>query len=559
MQVRYLVPTGGSWDRELDKCVALAGLPKVPALGATYTLPSPFGNKPGHCVVWYKGSSGWSAHVSVVSTTSGVNGTLAACNGDGNVVVTVGSGTRMPHSSGLAAPATTTAPTDICIAVYCQTTEVVATKVVHEKRKYLVSAASSWDKGDPEDYIILPDMPTKVAGGAVRFLKMVSPFGDKLVQTEVWIKFAGTWRRGEETYWNSNFMGVLSACPGDGHLYINIASFPQHVDNATGPVNIPPGSTGTAGNTYKDYELCVIASVPEELNLPTISAKELAECITLDTAGWVAVPGMPATGEMLWVAPENGTLRLVKVTGTGYGGALKAEDKVASSKWQLVINTANAAQTVYMPVSTGESFRLARTQATIAIEFRALRGCETKYALYSQTGGGGQVNPEDAIRVGEIRNYSRYDAEIAENPAFLAIPVATEIDTASYPDFAALVGYTGRYPIPAADYCGAQSVPYIYLGKYTGDTLPEPLRSDISVGSGYDDARIAFVVDDDGLEISVPLVTMGAADTPLGSPALLFDVEGAAEPMELRLRASDQPYATPDPMEILVRYAPRDK
>jgi len=551
MQVRYLVPENTTWDREPDKCVETSGLPKVPTSGQTYRLPSPFGTKPGVCVVWLLRQNGWYVHTPTIASPGDDRGTIAACSGDGWVHVTVAKQAPSTTATGLAAPASgVEAVTDICIAVYCQVTEVVATHIVGNRQYYLTAPGSSWDKGGAADRIELPDMPLKFAGGTARNYKWASPFGSKLVPTEAWIKFVGVWRRCEDTlYHNPNHYGVRSACPGDGYIYANISQYPCNSDTAINSGNIPIGTTGTAGNTYKDYEICIIASVDESVELPTISAKELFED-TVKYTGWVDISAVAKVNTTVdWVAPSNGYIRAAVAGASGADVRVSAEDNTG---YLIRLYSTGVTTVATAWVEKDKTYPLYRNNAGSALLFKAAAYDETKYALYSRTGGSGPVSPEDGIRVGEVRNYSRYDAEIADNKSFLNISEASEVDTNSYPEFATLVGVTGPYPIPAAEHAGAQSVPYIYLGKFTGTTPPAPLLSDVSISDSAQ-SRITFMVDGD-LEISVPLITVGPEGTALTSPALLFSVEGEMDPVDARLTTAESTDAEPSAPGVMLRY-----
>ena len=217
-------------------------------------------------------------------------------------------------------------------------------------------------------------------------------------------------------------------------------------------------------------------------------------------------------------------------------------------------------QVISAQVLKGQKYTMYRTGTGISFTFTPLVYDTTKLVLSDKaTDGGGTVSPNDGLRVGEVRNYSRYDTEIANNASFVNISEATQIDTTAFPEFAALVGVTGLYPISAAQQVGAQTIPYLYLGTYNGGTAPAVLPANVTFGSDTStmtNNSILFVTDGDET-VEVPLVTVDDAENPaLTAPALLLSVESSTdiEPIEATMSATTSTTAEPAAPGILIRY-----
>lgn len=474
MQVRYLVPTNTTWKTSPDKCVTTAALPLTVALKTMYTLPSPFGNREAMAVVYIKNptTGAWTIVDTLYNPSTGVLGSIASCPGDGNVYLCTGD-YLAGGSYGYTAPYTGTgyiSGTEVVVALYCQRTEVTATRVMGARQKYLVAKGTAWNSSAAEDTITLSDMPLTFSGGTPSTKKFVSPFGTTPVKLESWVLFAGKWRK-EHMFYSGVYFGHMAMCPGDGYIYFNYGTYPQNADVAGSIEDIPIGTTGTDGSTYTQYQICLVATVHEAIELPTVRAKDIAELgvlgsATTDLSALVTVGTVSSPIYTTWYAPSNGFVTIAKTVSDSTVGALRMDVNGTAVGFGRVNENANQ-QVVSGFVLKGQKYTMYRTGSGITFTFTPVVYDTTALVLSDKaTDGGGSTNPSYGLRVGEVRNYSRYDTEIASNASFVNISEATQIDTTAYPEFAALVGVTGQYPIAAASLAGAQTIPYLYLGKH---------------------------------------------------------------------------------------------
>ena len=567
MQVRYLVPTNTTWAAAKDKCVVTASLPISVTGKSEYKFSSPFGTLPALAAVYVKNPSTgvWTvADTIYVESTDKTYGINAACPGDGYVYVVTGDYLLSGTYSSSAPRATLTTSAEVVVALYCQKVEVTATHIMGARQKYLVAKGTSWNRSAAEDTITLSDMPLKFTGGEPSTKKFVSPFGTTPVKLESWVLFAGKWRKEHMFYYSGMYFGHMAMCPGDGYIYFNYGTYPQNADVAGSIEDIPIGTTGTDGSTYTQYQICLVATVHEAIELPTVRAKDIAELgvlgsATTDLSALVAVGTGSSPIYATWYAPSNGFVTIAKTVSDSTVGALRMDVNGTAVGLGRVNENANQ-QVVSGFVLKGQKYTMYRTGSGITFTFTPVVYDTTALVLSDKaTDGGGSTNPSYGLRVGEVRNYSRYDTEIASNASFVNISEATKIDTTAYPEFAALVGVTGQYPIAAASLAGAQTIPYLYLGTYNGGTAPKALTENISFGSdttAMANNSIMFVTDGDET-VNVALVTVDDAENPaLTAPALLLSVESSTDiaPIEATMSATTSTTAEPATSGILIRY-----
>lgn len=565
VQVRYLVPTGTTWKISPEKCVVTSGWPLSVAANAEYKLTSPFGNTPAiaECYINDSTSGVWHRVDVICGTTGTLYGIIANCPGDGYVYVATCQYLNA-LSLGTAAPsmATSLSTAEVVIALYCQKTEVTATRVMGARQKYLVAPGTAWNRSASEDTITLSDMPPTFSGGAPTTKKFVSPFGSKPVKLESWVLFAGQWRKEHMFNSGSNYFGHMAACPGDGYIYFNAGFYPQSVDSLAAMDNCPVGDTGTNGSTAQ-YQICLVATVHETIELPTVRAKDIAELGVLgsasaDLSALVTIGTVSSPIYTTWYAPSNGFVTLAKTVSDSTVGAIRMDVSGTAVGLGRVNENANP-QVVSAFVLKGQKYTMYRTGSGITFTFTPVVYDTTALVLSDKATDGGSTNPSDGLRVGEVRNYSRYDTEIASNASFVNISEATQIDTTAYPEFAALVGVTGQYPIAAASLAGAQTIPYLYLGTYNGGAAPKALTENISFGpdtTAMANNSILFVTDGDET-VNVALVTVDDAENPaLTAPALLLSVESSTDiaPIEATMSTTTSTTAEPATSGILIRY-----
>lgn len=567
MQVRYLVPTGTTWPIAPDKCVTTTGWPLSVASSTEYKLASPFGAMEAIAICYIKNPTSkiWSK-VDVIHGTTGISyGVIANCPGDGYIYISTGQYLQT-KTTGTTAPQpteSTLSTAEIVIALYCQRTEVTATHVMGARQKYLVATGTAWNRSAAEDTITLSDMPLTFSGGSAGTKKFVSPFGTTPVKLESWVLFAGKWRKEQMFYTDGMYFGHMAMCPGDGYIYFNYGTYPQNSDSTGGINNIPIGTTGTNGSAYTQYQICLVATVHEAIELPTVRAKDIAELgvlgnSTTDLSALVTIGTVSSPIYATWYAPSNGFVTIAKTVADSTVGALRMDVSGTAVGLGRVNENANP-QVVSAFVLKGQKYTMYRTGSGITFTFTPVVYDTTALALSDKATDGGSTNPSDGLRVGEVRNYSRYDTEIASNASFVNISEATQIDTTAYPEFAALVGVTGQYPIAAASLAGAQTIPYLYLGTYNGGTAPKALTENISFGSdttAMANNSIMFVTDGDET-VNVALVTVDDAENPaLTAPALLLSVESSTDiaPIEATMSATTSTTAEPATSGILIRY-----
>ena len=467
MQVRYLVPAGTTWTRSPEKCVTVASLPKAAAVSTEYTLPSPFGTSEAFAVVYAKNTTTgvwFVADTIYASSQDKTYGAAASCPGDGNVYLVTGN-YFASSSYGTSAPRTVLlSAAEIVVALYCQKVEVTATHIVGARQKYLVAPGSAWSTGEATDKVILSDMPLTFSGNTPAAKKFVSPFGNKPVKLESWVLFAGQWRKEHMFFYNGVYYGHTAACPGDGYIYFNYGTFPQNGDSTGALANVPVGNTVTDGGTYTQYQVCLVATVHEEVDLPTVSAKQLAEMSKIDIntvnfTNLITIGTVSAPVYVPWYAPGDGFVVLNKSSSDGATGAVRLDLNGTALGLCRVNENANP-QVISTQVFKDQKYTMYRTGSGVTFTFVPIIRDSTQLVLSDKVTAYG-------LRVGEVRHYSSLDTGIAGDTRFVNVSSSVQVDTTKYPEFAALVGVTGAYSVPAAASAGAGTIPYLYLGTKT--------------------------------------------------------------------------------------------
>lgn len=106
------------------------------------------------------------------------------------------------------------------------TTELDYTGKVISSRlsvRYIVPENTTWNRGNPENYVVSKTLPLNVEAG--KQYKLVSPFGTQVCLAEAYVKNGETWQKTVSLDYNStgahHFVGTMAACPGDGYLYLS--------------------------------------------------------------------------------------------------------------------------------------------------------------------------------------------------------------------------------------------------------------------------------------------------------------------------------------------------
>ena len=348
---------------------------------------------------------------------------------------------------------------EVVIALYCQKTTVTATRVIGARQKYLVAKNTSWNRSAAVDTITLSDMPLTFSGGTPTTKKFVSPFGTTPVKLESWVLFGGKWRKEHLFYSGSSYFGHMAMCPGDGYIYFNYGTYPQNTDVAAATDNIPTGTTGADGSTCTTYQVCLVATVHETVDLPTVSAKDMLEIGALDVTttdlSSLVAAGTTAATAYVWYAPSNGFITVAKTVSDASVGALRMDVAGTAVGLGRVNENANP-QVVSAPVLKGQKYTMYRSSTGVTFTFTPIVYDATKLVLSDKVTTG--------LRVGELRYYNSADTSMASNTSFLNVSSATTVNTSLYPEFAAIVGVNTAYAVPAATSLGANTVPYLYLG-----------------------------------------------------------------------------------------------